>query len=200
MQNVQKFGVSMAFKTSLIVFLLIVYPAISSPFYFFLGCTNIIPTAKFKETNKTSLGFNISLQERSFCNLWYGFRLDISKLDSLDNVLVGTNYFDSYFLFSPELRYVFLLSEKNKYDDSFYLFLQGLLHFSSITRKQETDESNLGLGGSLGAGIGFCFKLFKTCWAVEIDGKYSAPNFIFKSKQRPSLSNYNFSLTLGVNL
>ncbi len=200
MQNVPKFGVSMTFKTVLLVFFLIVYPSFSSPFYLFLGGTNIIPTGKFKEINKTSLGFNISFQERSFCNLWYGFRIDVSRLDSLESVPINTNYFDSYLLFSPEIRYVFLLSEKNKYDDTFYLFLQGLLHFSSITRRQEIDESNLGVGASLGTGIGFCFKLFKTCWAVEIDGKYSAPNSILKSKQRPSLTNYNFSLTLGVNL
>ncbi|MFN3307479.1 MAG: hypothetical protein ACK42Z_09895 [Candidatus Kapaibacteriota bacterium] len=186
--------------TVLVVFLLAVYSLSCSPFYLFLGGSNIIPTGKFKEIDKTSLGFHISFQERSFCNLWYGFRIDVSKLDSLESVPINTNYFDSYLLFSPEIRYVFLLSGNNKYDDTFYFFFQGLFHLSSITRKQEIDESNLGLGASLGTGVGFCFKLFKTCWAIEIDGKYSAPNFILKSKQRPSLTNYNFSLTLGVNL
>lgn len=190
----------MTFKTVFLLFLLIVYSSNSSPFYLFLGGSNIIPIGKFKESNTTSLGMNISFQERSFCNLWYGLRIDVSRLDSLESAPLNTNYFYSYLLFSPELRYVFLFSEENKYDHTFYLFLQGLLHFSSITRKQVIDESNLGLGASLGTGIGFCFKLFKTCWAVEIDGKYSAPNFILKSKQRPSLTNYNFSLTLGVNL
>jgi hypothetical protein len=187
----------------LFVLLIAFFPSFyanSSPYYFSLGGMNVVPISKFKETNKPSLGFNLQFQDRSFCNLWYGFRFDYSKLDSLENVPIGTNFFNSYLLFSPEIRYVYLFSPKLNYDDTFYLFLQGLLHFSSITRKQATDESNLGLGGSLGGGIGFCFNFFSLCWSLEFDALFSSANFILKSNQRPSLTNYNFGLTLGVRL
>lgn len=187
-------------KSVLVLFFILVYSAVSTPYYLSLGGMNVVPTGKFKETNKPSLGFNFQIQNRYYCNLWYGVRLDFAKLDSLEDVPVGTNYFASYFMFSPEIRYVFVLSGKHNYDDTFYLFLQGLLHYSSITRKREVDESNNGLGGSVGAGIGFCFNLFKLCWAVEFDALYSAPNFIMKSDSRPTLTNYNFGLTLGVRL
>ncbi|MCX7908741.1 MAG: hypothetical protein N2560_04400 [Ignavibacteria bacterium] len=181
------------------VFIFASYAA-ATPFYFSIGGMNLVPTSKFKETNKPSLAFGFQLQDRSFCNLWYGVRFDFAKLDSLENVPIGTNYFSSYFLFSPELRYVFILSGKNSYDDTFYLFLQGLLNFSSISRKYEVDESNLGLGASGGLGLGFCFNLFKLCWAIEFDALYSSPNFILKSSKRPTLTNFNFGLTLGVRL
>lgn len=190
----------MNFKLVLILFLIMVYPAVSTPYYLSFGVMNLVPNGKFKETNKPSLGFNFQVQNRYYCNLWYGIRIDFANLDSLENVPVGTNYFSSYFLFSPEIRYVFVLSGKNNYDDTFYLFLQGMLHYSSITRKREIDENNNGLGGAVGAGIGFCFNLFKLCWALELNGMFSAPNFILKSNSRPTLTNYNFGITLGVRL
>lgn len=190
----------MKFKLIIFFSLSFVFSALSSPLYFSLGGSNLVPIGKFKEVNKPSLGFNFHLQDRTFCNLWYGLRVDFAKLDSLENVAVGTNYFASYFLLSPEIRYVFVLSGKNNYDDTFYIFLQGLLNYSSISRKQKVDENNNGLGGSAGAGLGFGFILFNLCWAVEFDALFSAPNFILKSDRRPTLTNYNFGLTLGVRL
>ncbi|MGB9851616.1 MAG: hypothetical protein ACPLPX_01980 [Candidatus Kapaibacteriota bacterium] len=190
----------MKFKPLLILFFVLFYTTYGSPYYLFVGGENLIPTGSFKETNKPSLGFNFKIENRSFCNLWYGLRFDVSRLDSLEDVPLGTNFFNSYLSLSPEVRYVFLLSDAHSYNDAFYLFLQGLLHFSSIARKQEVDESNLGLGGGLGGGIGFGFTLFKLCWAVEFEAIFSSPNFILKADKRPTLSNYNFSLTLGVRL
>lgn len=190
----------MRFKPVFVLFFILIQTGLSSPYYLFFGGENLVPTGNFKETNKPALGFNFQLENRSFCNLWYGFRFDFAKLDSLEDVPLGTNYFNSYVMLSPKLRYVFLLSDKHSYNDSFYLLLQGMLHFSSITRKQEVDESNLGLGGGIGGGIGFGFTLFKLCWAVEFDALFSSPNFILKSEKRPSLTNYNFGLTLGVRL
>lgn len=174
--------------------------AYSSPFYLGVGLNNILPTGEFKKLHQSSLGFNFQLQNRSYCNLWYGIRIDYAVLDSASRTLVGTRVFDKYLLVSPELRYVFLLSEKKSLDDIFYLFLNGLVNISSITRKQTTDESNLGLGGSIGGGIGFCFNLFHLCWTLEFNGLLSAPNFIFHSKSRPSLTNFNYGITLGVRL
>ncbi|MCX7880112.1 MAG: hypothetical protein N2517_05580 [Ignavibacteria bacterium] len=188
-------------KFALLLLLVIFsYPLFASPFYVAFGVNNIIPTGDFDNTNKPSLAFNFQIQNRSLCNLWYGFRLDYSKLDPVESAPAGTNFFDSYFLFSPELRYVFLLSGKPNYDDTFYIFLQTLLNFSSITRKQKTDESNFGIGGSFGAGIGFCFIFADMCWTIELGSIYSAPNFILKSNLRPTLTNFNLGLNLGVGL
>lgn len=192
----------MASKSTCVFFLFLTLTFITkaSPYYFSFGGTNIVPLSKFKETNKPSLGFDFQFQDRSFCNLWYGFRFDYSKLDSLEDVPIGTNFYNSFLLFSPEVRYVFLLAKKKNYDDTFYFFLQALLHFSSITKKLTSDESNLGLGAGIGSGLGFCITLFKFCWSVEFDAIFSSPNFILKSSKRPSLTNFNFGLTLGVRL
>ncbi len=192
----------MASKSICSFFLLLAITFITeaSPYYLSLGGTNIVPLSKFKETNKPSLGLDFQFQDRSFCNLWFGFRFDYSKLDSLEDVPLGTNFYNSFILLSPEVRYVFLLSKKKNYDDTFYFFLQALLQFSSITKKQASDESNLGLGGGIGTGLGFCFTLFKLCWNLELDAIFSSPNFILRSSKRSSLTNFNFGLTLGVRL
>lgn len=184
----------------LILFVSLAGTASASPFYFVFGVENIIPQSTFKEINKQSLGFALQIQNRAFCNLWYGIRFDFSKLDSLENTLLGTNVFEKYLALSPEVRYVFLLSESHKIDDSFYLFANGLLTLSSISRRQQTDESNFGIGGSMGCGIGFGFQLFKLCWTLELNGQYSSPNFILKGSNRPKLTNFNFGLFMGVRL
>lgn len=172
----------------------------SSPFYLGVGLNNILPTGEFKKLNQSSLGINFQLQNRSYCNLWYGIRIDYATLDSASHTLAGTRVFNKYLLISPELRYVFLLSQKQSLDDIFYLFLNGLVNISSITSRQTTDESNFGLGGSIGGGTGFCFNLFQLCWTLEFNGLFSAPNFILRSESRPSLTNFNFGITLGVRL
>ncbi|MGQ9818759.1 MAG: hypothetical protein ACUVQ1_02370 [Candidatus Kapaibacteriales bacterium] len=188
------------FLSSLIFISFLIINAYATPFYFGVGLENIVPQNEFKNMNKQSIGIALQIQNRTFCNLWYGVRVDYSKLDSLENVLVGTNVFDKYFALSPEIRYVWLLSERHSYDDSFYLFANALLSLSSITRRQNTDESNWGLGGLLGVGIGFGFQLLKLCWILEMNGLYGSPNFIFKDNLRPTLTAFNFSLVLGVRL
>lgn len=184
----------------LILFISLHLCANSSPFYLGVGVNNVVPTGEFKNLNQPSLGFNFQLQNRSYCNLWYGIRIDYASLDSASQTYASTRVFSKYLLVSPELRYVFLLSGKKSLDDVFYLFLNGLVNISSITSKQTTDESNFGLGGSIGGGVGFCFSLFHLCWTTELNGLFSAPNFILHSKSRPSLTNFNFGITLGVRL
>lgn len=176
------------------------FNASASPFYLGAGLENIIPQGTFKEINKQSLGIAFQIQNREFCNLWYGIRIDYSELDSLENVRVGTNVFDKYFALSPEIRYVWLFSQQRSYDDSFYIFVNGLLTFSLISRRQNVDESNWALGGSLGGGIGFGFQLLKLCWIVEMNGQYASPNFILRDNNRTKLTAFNFSLVLGVKL
>lgn len=172
----------------------------ASPYYLGIGVNNLVPTGEFKNLNQSSIGLNFQLQNRSFCNLWYGVRIDYASLDSARRTLAGTRVFDKYLLISPEIRYVYLLSQKRTLDDVFYLFFNGLINISSITSKQATNESNFGLGGSLGLGAGLCFNLFHSCWTLEFNGLFSAPNFIFRSKSRLSLTGFNFGVTLGVRL
>lgn len=176
------------------------FNASASPFYLGAGLENIIPQSTFEKTNKQSFGVTLQIQNRALCNLWYGVRIDYSKLDSLENIRIGTNVFDKYFALSPEIRYVWLLSQYRSYYDSFYLFVNGLLNVSSISRRQYLDETNWALGGSLGGGIGFGFKLLKLCWIVEMNGQYASPNFILRDNNRPKLTVFNFGLVLGVRL
>ncbi len=187
-------------RTILPLFFLLGLNLFASPYYLSLGVGNIGPTSDFKKFNAPSIGYTFQIQNRGYCNLWYGLRIDYSPLDSSKDATIGSNVFDKYLSFSPELRYVYLLSSKHSLNDVFYLFGQGLINFSSITRRQPSDDGNFGLGGYLGAGVGYCFILFKTCCTLEFNGMYGSPNFIIKPENRPTLTNYNFGLTLGVRL
>ena len=52
--------------------------------------------------------------------------------------------------------------------------------FSSIDNKYN-NESNFGIGGSLGGGIAYGFHLLDICWMVDLNAQYSMPNILYKS-------------------
>lgn len=60
--------------------------------------------------------------------------------------------------------------------------------------------SSIGLGGSIGLGLNYNFKLFKKCWMIELESLYYAPNSIERANQRGNLQSINVGLKLSMGL
>lgn len=180
-----------------IIFFMLYFPfLVYGRFFVGAGPNYAIPLSRFSELNKSALGFNIQIEDRGYCNLWYGVRIDYNAFDSAANLKANDNYFDKCLVFSPEMRYVFNKCES--YNNNFMPYIQGELNISSINGKDE--KGNLGLGASAGAGVIYGFTLFKRCWSLDLNVLYSAPNCLIRADGRPPLQFMNVSLTLGFGL
>ena len=154
-----------------------------------------MPQGAFKETNQNSVGYNLQLESRAFCNVWYGVRIDyINYQENPANT--GLNYLKDAVLLSPEFRYNFFSA--NCYKNVMLPYLQVMLTYSSIGGTDSANRSGLGAAG--GAGLVFPFRLFGACWSFDFNAQYMAPNFIFRSEDRSSVQSFNFSITLGIGL
>lgn len=181
---------SYTFLLILLVFIITSHSYSAS--YLGLGANYLIPNASFKDYNNNSFGFNIQLESRAFCKLWYGMRLDYYSLKKLSDT--SSNYFDKAIYLSPQIRYNFISCEN--YRKQIIPYVQGLLTISSVSGTDEA--SRLGLGAAIGGGAVFSFELNKTCYMLDFNILYSAPNFIYSVDTRPTLKSLNFSLTFGV--
>ncbi len=183
------------FAVILIIFLLV--PAKTfSLLYVGVGGDYIIPLAKLNDVNLDAYGFNLQLESRTYCKLWYGLRFDYIWLDP--KLPVTENYYESMLLISPKVRYNFLPGNCFDYTGKIAPYLQGMLSISSI---DGTDKKNLmGFGGAVGGGLALGFQLFKTCMMFDLNALYSAPNFIARADGRPSLQMINFNISLSVGL
>lgn len=180
-----------------ILFLVLFYPVKTNALvYLGVGGDYIIPTAKLSEVNLETFGFNVQIESRKHCKLWYGIRFDIFSLDK--KMPVKEDYYESMVLISPKVRFNFLPNNCNDYTGKIAPYLQGMLTISSI---DGTDNKNLlGLGGAAGGGIAMGFQMFRTCMMLDFNALYSAPNFIFRADGRPPLQFINVGIILSVGL
>ena len=150
----------------------------------------------FSEINKSALGFNIQIESRAYCNWWFGFRIDHYNLDPVDDIAIGTDYYEEAFVFAPGLRYNFLGSDCKEYNFVPYGQLQ--IPFSSITN---TDESGkFGIGAIAGAGLAYSFRVFDLCWMIDGNARYAFPNIILKDDTRDNIRYLDLSLSLTLRL
>ena len=177
--------------------LLLLYPVRTfSKIYLGLGPEYVLPLGNSGNTNKPTVGVNLQLESRQICKFWYGFRLDYMSFKKSDNALIGENYFTNAFKLSPEIRYNFVCSDCYKY--TFIPYLQGMVTLSSIGN---TDALNrLGIGGALGGGIAYSFTTFESCWMLDLNALYFAPNIIYRVDGRASLQSINVGLTLSIRI
>ena len=184
------------FLPMILLILLLQTPKSYSLIYVGIGGDYIIPVAKLDEVNLDAFGFNLQLESRTYCKLWYGLRFDYITLDAKKPIT--EDYYKSMMLISPTLRYNFLSHNCIDYTGKIAPYVQGILTLSSI---EGSDKKNLmGFGGGLGAGIAVGFQLFKTCMMFDLNGLYSAPNFITRADGRPPLQMMNVNLSLSVGL
>lgn len=180
----------------LIILLSIVSVKLQAGNYFGAGVSYLTPMSDVSDLNKPSFGMTMHFENRSFCQFWYGLRLDYNSLKPLDDLEPGTDYYNSVLAFSPEVRFNFLGSNCRQYNVVPYA--QGMMTFSSI---DNTDElGSLGIGAGAGLGVAYSFSVFDLCWMVDLNGIFSVPDVIYRAEERDMFMSANVSLTLSVRL
>ena len=169
-------------------------PAKGGGLYLSAGPEYFIPQKNFDETNKACWGIKAEITGKKYCKLWYGLRFDYLFLKQKDDLT--QMFYDQAFYLSPVIKWAPFTD--NCYDNKFIPYLQGMLNLSIIDGND--DASQLGLGGALGLGVAYNFKLFERCWMLEADGIYSAPNAFYRDDIRNTMQSINFALTLSVAL
>ncbi|MEI6090143.1 MAG: hypothetical protein WCR42_06810 [bacterium] len=162
--------------------------------YFGAGVDYIYPLGKLNEVNKPAFGYNIQLESRNFCKLWYGLRLDYFSPNKVDSM--NTSYYKNFILISPQVRYNFV--NCNSYQRKLIPYIQALFTISSITGLD--DAQKLGLGGAAGGGLSYGFSIGKTCFLLDLNVLYNADNFIYRVESRPSLESITGSINLSVRI
>lgn len=176
-----------------LVFLVLFFPinAICS-IYYSAGANYLIPTEKFKDKNKKSLGIKLEVMNKNYCRLWYGLRIDQFNLKKENEI----SYYKKETLISPVVKYSPFV--RDCFDNKFLPYIEGQINLSSISG---TDNlSKLGFGGGLGLGLAYNFKCLKKCWMIDAQAIYSAPNFIYRADKRENLKSINCGLSLSVSL
>jgi hypothetical protein len=166
----------------------------SAQTYLGIGAGYVYPLAKFQEVNKPAYGYNVQLESRNFCKLWYGIRFDNYKFDKADSINLG--YYKSFVLISPQIRYN--LISCNSYRQKLIPYFQALFTISSISGLD--DAQKLGLGGAAGGGLSYGFSISKACFLLDLNLLYRADNFIYRVETRPSLESATSSINLSVGI
>ena len=180
-----------------IVFCIILMMPIASNASLYIGTGidySVPQSANFKAVNNPTLGGLVQIENRDFCNLWYGLRVDFVNYKKANGVDSG--YYNSAVNISPEVRYNLL--SQDCYKNVALPYLQAMFTISSIGGTD--NASRIGLGGALGFGVLVPFRLFNYCWSIDLNAQYVAPNFIYSDPNRTSIESLNLSLTLGIGL
>ncbi len=164
--------------------------------YIGAGPNFLLPQNRMAELNKEAPGFNILMESRTYCRVWWGLRIDYFSFTRLDTLTEGTDYFENAFNISPQVRYNIFGGDC--YNDKVIPYLQGMFTVSSIG---STDgRSRFGLGAAGGGGVTMGFDFLSLCWLLDLNALWSAPNSITRADKRPSIQTINLSLTLSVAL
>lgn len=166
--------------------------------YLKLGANYLKPLNKMADINKPAIGFNLGIQNCTYCKFWYGLKFSSFNLKKTDNLTLAETYYTKALYLTPNVRYNFLSRNCRSYNNRLIPYVEGGLIFSSM---EKTDnESKFGFGGELGLGVSYGFSLFKTCWNLDLNAQYQAPNAILSANSRQSVQTLDVSLSLGVML
>lgn len=180
----------------IIIFLILIVGSLHSQIYIGLGPTFSIPDGDFSELNNESIGFSINLESRAYCKLWYGFRIDrISYLEG-DNLPIGTDFVESAFNLSPNIRFNFLNSDC--YDTHVFPYLQAGTTLSIIRTAENTEPFGWGAFGGAGMLIGFNF--LDLCWSADFNASYNSPNWWLRDENRDVLNSINVGLIISIGI
>lgn len=162
-----------------------------------MGYTHLIPIEALEKYNTKGQGFMLELTNRNYCKLWYGVRMDYLLLTKAEGTV---NYYERIIGINGFIKYAPFVNDC--YDNKIIPYLHSKFGFSSITPTEifTNQGSNLGIGGSLGVGLAYNFKLFKKCWMIELEGLLYAPNSIQRSENRENLQSLNVGLTVSMGL
>jgi hypothetical protein len=189
-------------KKNLIIFAIIGFFAFSTPAFsqWWVGAGTSYPIAldTLAALNQEKMGINIQLENRGWCALWYGVRVDYNPLDTLKYLPDTLNYYTSIFNISPSVRYnvMDLFKDCNEYD--IVPYVQMLLDFSYI--RGTDNNTDFGIGMSGGLGCAYTWSMLSKCWMIDLNLLYRAPNTFVRDSQRPPLHTVNISCSLSMRL
>lgn len=162
------------------------------------GPTYTLPQGSFAESNGNAWGGLLTYESRKYCQLWFGLRLHYTHnvpLDTAAPEFTGGPYYTDAVSLAPTARFFFTKPLE------FPLYLQGMLHFSSISTSDSlSTASPVGLGVGIGAGYLIMYDSDCCNWFFDIYAHYQVPNLILRSSERPALPalvvglNFNYSL------
>ena len=99
-------------------------------------------------------------------------------------------------MFEPIFRYNFISNDQGSY--GFIPYIKGGFNFGLI---DNTDElSDLSLGGNIGAGIAYSFRLFEECWMIDLNGNYYGANTLYRKGSRELLETININFNISYRL
>jgi len=162
--------------------------------YLSIGPEYFLPQHNFDATNESSWGIKAEITGKKYCKLWYGLRLDYLSLKKKDES--AQSFYNKALYLSPVVKWAPFTN--NCYDNKLIPYLQGMLNLSIIDGND--DASQIGLGGALGVGLAYNFKMLNKCWMIEADGIYSAPNAFYRDEIRKTIQSINLALTLSMAL
>jgi hypothetical protein len=178
--------------------ILTVQPNLYSQLYLKIGANYLNPINKMADINKPAYGFNVGIQNCSSCKYWYGLKISSFNLQKADNLTLSETYYTKAMFFTPNVRYNFLNKTCRSYNNRLIPYIEGGLIFSSMDKTD--NEAKFGFGGELGFGLSYGFSFLKTCWNLDLNGQYQAPNAILSASSRQSVQTVDVSLNLGVRL
>lgn len=188
-------------RSRIVVLLTVGVSALHAQWFVGIGPGFSIPEQQdYRQVNRNSFGGTLLLMNRSFCQLWYGVRLDYSPLRQRDDRPANRYAFASSTTIAAEAR--FFPVEPTRLP----VFIAGTLGFNGTgtdpdTRLPGTEPgSPAGLGYSLGAGIALPYSSNCCGWFLTLIARYNVPNGILRSSYRPPLSCWDVGLLLNVSL
>lgn len=181
----------------LLLVLLIVFSNTSYSKYYagFGGNYNLIQKPN-DLINNDFASYNLHLENRSKCKLWYGLALNYSSLSNNIDALPDSPFFNYIAQFEPSIRYNFIANNTVTY--SFVPYVKTSLLIGYVDAKDQLSDKSL--GGTLSAGLSYGFIAFDECFMIDLNFGYTGFNTLYRSDNRMFLESLNFGLNLSMKI
>ncbi len=165
------------------------------------GPSYFIPSGPLAQTSDNQLGLNVQLENRYYCNLWWGIRVEYfdfdRKLEPFDRP-----YIEDYLTISPNVKVNFSKTSiigDNTCNGKLIPYINfGLIASISSTNQTQTDKFGLGLFSGLGVSYGFT--IAKMCTSLDVYGSFISSNLIYRDEARSEANGLILGLILSVRL
>lgn len=182
----------------LVLFIIISYPSYPSysKYYAGFGANYNLIQKPNDLINDDFASFNIHLENRSKCKLWYGLALNYSNLNRIDKAPPESPFFNYIAQIEPSIRYNFISNNTITY--SLVPYVKTSLLIGLIDAEDELSDKSL--GGTLSVGLSYGFVAFDECFMIDLNCGYAGFNTLHRSDNRIFIESLNFGLNLSMKL
>lgn len=188
----------------LLLVVLLTFLTIASSYgqlYFGAGPSYFMPAGPLMQASDNQLGVNIQLENRYYCNLWWGVRVEYFDFDKKPE-LFDTPYIQDYLTISTNVKINFSgtsIIGDNTCNGKFIPYINlGFIAGITSTNQPQTDKFGIGVLGGLGVSYGFT--IANICTSLDIYGSFNSSNLIYRDDPRSELNGLIIGLTLSVRL